>query len=90
MQEILPSLGALDILPDALARDVVRHLCGEACHGVGETVELCESRGDCYIVVTCGGCGTTFTLDDDQYESLVAWSAGQGNALACGIAPLAG
>ena len=90
MQELLPSLGALDILPDALARDVVRHLCGAACHGVGETVELCESRGDCYIVVTCGGCGTKFTLDDDQYESLIAWSAGQGNALACGIAPLAG
>ena len=79
---------ALEILPDALARDVAAHLCGETCHGIGETVELCESRGDCFIVVTCGGCGKKFTLDDDQYEVLVAWSATHGSAMACGIAPL--
>ena len=91
MHEMAASVVALDalaILPDALARDVIRHLCGETCHGVGETVELCESRGDCYIVVTCGGCGKAFTLDDDQYDALVAWTATQGAALACGIAPL--
>ena len=78
----------LEILPDALARDVVAHLCSEECHGIGETVELCESRGDCVIVVSCGCCGKTFTLDDDQYDILVAWTNTQGAALACGIAPL--
>ena len=82
-------LEALQILPDALARDVVAHLCSADCRNIGETVELCESRGDCYIVVTCGGCGTTFTLDDDQYDALVAWTAEQGESLSCGIMPLA-
>ena len=88
MQDMTATLATLQLLPDALARDVIRHLCGETCHGVGESVELCESRGDCYIVVTCAGCGQTFTLDDDQYEALAAWSATQGAALSCGIAPL--
>ena len=83
-------LDTLELIPDALARDVVAHLCGEPCHGVGQTVELCESRHDCVIVVTCDCCGKTFTLDDEQYEMLVAWSASQGSALACGIAPLLG
>lgn len=78
----------LDTLPDSLARDVIAHLCGDDCHGVGETVELCESRGDCYIVVTCGGCGTAFTLEDEQYESLLAWTAARGDAPSCGIAAL--
>ena len=81
---------ALELIPDALARDVVAHLCSEPCHGVGQTVELCESRGDCVIVVTCGCCGKMFTLDEDQYDGLVAWSASRGEALACGIAPLPG
>ncbi len=81
-------IDTLTALPDARARDVIAHLCGDACHGIGETAELCESRGDCYIIVTCGGCGTTFTLEDDQYDALIAWSAAQGTALACGIAPL--
>ena len=80
----------LNLIPDALARDVVTHLCSEPCHGVGQTVELCESRGDCVIVVKCDRCGKTFTLDDDQYDLLVAWSAAQGATLACGIAPLPG
>lgn len=81
-------LEGLETIPDAFARDVITHLCSAACHGVGETVELCESRGDCYIVVTCSGCGMKFTLDEDQYEVLTAWSATQGAILACGIAPL--
>ena len=80
----------MDVLPDALARDVVAHLCSEPCHGFGKTVELCESRYDCVIVVTCDCCGKSFTLDDDQYDLLVAWSQKQGEALACGIAPLPG
>jgi hypothetical protein len=78
----------LEGLSDALAREVIAHLCGEPCHGVGQAVELCESRGDCVIVVTCGGCGKIFSLDDDQYEALVAWSEAHGQALTCGIAPL--
>ena len=82
-------LEALKILPDALARDIVAHLCSDDCLNIGETVELCESRGDCYIVVTCGGCGSKFTLDDDQYDALVAWTTEQGEALACGIARVA-
>jgi len=82
-------LREIETLPDAFARDVIAHLCGDTCHGVGQTVELCESRGDCVIVVNCDGCGKIFTLDDDQYEALVAWSEAHGSALACGIAPLA-
>ena len=75
-------------LSDAQARAILAHLCGEACRGVGRAVELCESRGDCVIVVTCGGCGADFTLDDDQYDALLTWSEAHGAALACGIEPL--
>lgn len=82
-------LRQVEAIPDELAREIIAHLCGDACHGVGQTVELCESRGDCVIVVTCGGCGKIFSLDDDQYEALVAWSEAHGEALSCGIAPLA-
>ena len=82
-------LQQLDLISDEQAREIIAHLCGEACHGVGQSVELCESRGDCVIVVTCDGCGKIFTLDDDQYDALVAWSEAHGKALACGIAPLA-
>ncbi len=75
-------------MPDATARDVVAHLCGEPCHGYGQTAEVCESRGDCVIIVTCDCCGKQFTLDDDQYDLLVAWTQKDGTALACGIEPL--
>ena len=74
----------------AVARVVVAQLGSEAGHGVGQTVGLCESRGDCVIVVTCDCCGKMFTLDEDQYELLVRWSESRGAALACGIAPLPG
>ncbi len=87
---IAPYLTGLDRLPDAFARDVIAHLCGEACRGMGETVEWCEGRNDCYLVVTCGGCRTTFTLDEAQYEALIEWSEAHGNALACGITKLPG
>ena len=80
----------LELIPDARARDVIAHLCSEPCHGVGRTAELCESRGDCVIVVRCDCYGKSVTLDDDQYELLAAWSSSQGTALACGIAPLPG
>lgn len=82
-------LRQVEAISDAEAREIIAHLCGEACHGMGQTVELCESRGDCVIVVTCGGCGKLFTLDDEQYDALVAWSDAHGEALACGITPLA-
>ncbi len=75
-------------VPDATARQVVNHLCGEECHGFGQTAEVCESRGDCVIIVTCNCCGKQFTLDDDQYDLLVAWTQKDGTALACGIEPL--
>ena len=84
----MDQLIGLETLPDARARDVIAHLCGADCRGIGETIELCESRGDCVIVVTCGGCGRLFTLDDDEYDALMAWTAQHGGALACGIAPL--
>jgi hypothetical protein len=82
-------LQQLETITDAEAREIIAHLCGESCHGVGQAVELCESRGDCVIVVTCGGCGKIYTLDDDQYDALVAWSHAHGETLACGIMPLA-
>ncbi len=83
-----PYLTGLEHLTDDFARDVIAHLCGEDCRGMGETVEWCEGRNDCYLVVTCGGCRTTFTLDEAQYEELIAWSEAHGNALACGITKL--
>ncbi len=79
----------VETLTDDLAREIVEHLCSDACRGIGQTVELCESRGDCVIVVSCGGCGKKYSLDEEQYEALVAWSEAHGQALACGIAPLA-
>ena len=82
-------LQQVETITDAEAREIIAHLCGDTCHGVGQTVELCESRGDCVIVVTCGGCGKMFSLDDNQYDALVAWSEAHGESLACGIAPLA-
>ncbi len=84
----VPYLTGLEHLSDDFARDVIAHLCGEDCRGMGETVEWCEGRNDCYLVVTCGGCRTTFTLDEAQYEELIAWSEAHGNALACGITKL--
>lgn len=75
-------------MSDMVARDVLAHLCSPGCHGFGEAIELCETRGDCVIVVTCPTCAKSFTLDDDQYEMLAAWSQAQGGALACGIQPL--
>jgi hypothetical protein len=73
---------------DMLVRDVLAHLCSDACHGFGEAIELCESRGDCVIVVTCPSCQKSYTLDDDQYEMLMVWSTDQGSVLACGVQPL--
>jgi hypothetical protein len=75
-------------LKDMIAREVLAHLCGSTCHGFGQAIEMCETRGDCVIVVTCPSCGKIFTLDDDEYEMLLSWSRGQGAALACGVQPL--
>ena len=79
----------VETLTDAEARAIIEHLCGDECHGVGQTIELCESRGDCVLVVNCGGCGKQYILDEDQYEALVAWSEAHGQSLACGISALA-
>jgi hypothetical protein len=74
---------------DTRARAVIDHLCSARCHGFGLASELCESRHDCVIVITCPSCGTQFALDDDQYEALTAWTASQGSQLACGVERLA-
>ncbi len=79
----------VETLTDTEARAIIEHLCSDECHGVGQTVELCESRGDCVLVVNCGGCGKQYILDEDQYEALVVWSEAHGESLACGIARLA-
>ena len=79
----------VETLTDTEARAIIEHLCGDDCRGISQAVELCESRGDCVIVVTCGGCGKIYSLDEDQYEALVAWSEAHGQSLSCGIAPLA-
>jgi hypothetical protein len=73
---------------DARAQHVLAHFCGQPRHGFGETAELCEGRHDCTIVTTCPTCGRSFVLDEEQYEVLVAWTAAQGEALACGLRPL--
>jgi hypothetical protein len=41
-------------------------------------------RGDCVFVVSCPECGRKFTLDEDEYEELLAWS--RSTDLSCGIA----
>jgi uncharacterized protein YbaR (Trm112 family) len=73
---------------DMIAREVLAHLCSPNCHGFGEAIEMCETRGDCVIVITCPNCRKSYTLDDDQYEMLIAWSRGDGATLACGVQEL--
>ncbi|MCC6628386.1 MAG: hypothetical protein IT340_13430 [Chloroflexi bacterium] len=73
---------------DTFAREVLAHLCGSTCHGFGEAIEMCETRGDCVIVITCPSCGRRFTLEDDQYDMLIAWSRTEGSLYACGVQPL--
>lgn len=52
---------------------VIEHLCSKGLFG--DIAELCETRGDCVFVVTCPDCNSMFTLDDDDYEALLEWSA---------------
>lgn len=62
--------------------DAVRdHLCSKGLFG--DVAEMCEMRGDCVWVVTCPDCAKTFSLDDDEYDELVAWSQSSGQS--CGI-----
>jgi hypothetical protein len=75
-------------MKDVMAREVLAHLCSSTCHGFGEAIEMCETRGDCVIIVTCPDCRKSFTLDDDQYDMLIAWSRSQGTMMACGVQPL--
>ena len=64
--------------------DLVRqHLCGKGLYG--DVTEWCEMRGDCVWVITCPDCRQMFTLDEDGYQELVAWSQSEGQN--CGIAP---
>jgi endogenous inhibitor of DNA gyrase (YacG/DUF329 family) len=75
-------------LRDHISREVLSHLCSSRCHGFGQAIELCETRRDCVIVVTCPTCGKQFTLDDEQYDDLLAWTRGEGKVIACGVEPL--
>ena len=75
-------------MKDMVARDVLAHLCSSTCKGFGEAIEMCETRGDCVIVITCPNCKQRFTLDDDQYDMLIAWSTSEGSHYACGVQPL--
>jgi hypothetical protein len=61
---------------------VREHLCSKGLYG--DVAELCEMRGDCCYVITCPDCKRTFTLDDDEYDELLAWSRSSGQA--CGVA----
>jgi hypothetical protein len=68
----------------AAVERVRQHLCSKGLYG--DVTEWCEMRGDCVWVVTCPDCRQTFTLDDDDYDELVAWSRSEGAG--CGIMPV--
>jgi hypothetical protein len=70
-------------LPTSPTVDEVReHLCSKGLYG--DVTQWCEMRGDCVWVVTCPDCHHAFTLDEDDYEALVAWSRSSGQS--CGVA----
>lgn len=60
---------------------VIEHLCSKGLFG--DVAELCESRNDCVVVVTCPDCGHMFTLDDDEYDVLLNWS--RTTTQSCGV-----
>lgn len=60
---------------------LIQHLCSKGIFG--DIAEMCESRGDCVYVVTCPDCKTMFTLDEDDYDSLLAWSSSSDQG--CGV-----
>jgi hypothetical protein len=62
--------------------DVREHLCSKGLYG--DVAEWCEMRGDCVFVVSCPECGRMFTLDEDEYDELLAWSRSSDQS--CGIA----
>lgn len=72
-------------LDDIITREILAHLCGSTCHGFAHAIEVRETRGDRTIIITCPGCEQTFTLNDDQYDMLLAWSTSQGATLSCGV-----
>ena len=72
-------------MKDMIAREVLAHLCSPGCHGFGEAIEMCETRGDCVIVITCPNCRKSYTLDDDQYEMLAYAFAGTTVWVLCSV-----
>jgi hypothetical protein len=66
----------------SIVDEIRQHLCGKGLYG--DVTEWCEMRGDCVWVITCPDCRRMYTLDDDAYEELVAWSRSSGQS--CGIA----
>lgn len=70
--------------PSSQAARILQHLCSKGLYG--DVTEWCEMRGDCVWVVTCPDCHTSFTIDDDEYEELVALSRAEGQS--CGVVPV--
>lgn len=69
----------------SLVDEILDHLC---CKGLyGDVTEWCEMRHDCVVVVTCPDCQRAYTLDEEEYESLLRRSLEANRA--CGIRPLA-
>lgn len=65
----------------SLVDQVREHLCSKGLYG--DVTEWCEMRGDCVWVVTCPDCRQAFTLDEDTYDELLAWSRSADQS--CGI-----
>ncbi len=74
----------MTIAPSPQVAEIHRHLCSKGLYG--DVTEWCEMRGDCVWVVVCPDCRKTFTIDEDDYQELVALSHAEGQS--CGIAPV--
>lgn len=75
----------MTVSPSSQVAQIHQHLCSKGLYG--DVTEWCEMRGDCVWVVTCPDCRKTFTIDEDEYQELVALSRSEGQS--CGIAPVA-
>lgn len=67
------------------AQEVIHHLCESDCHGFGDVLQWCETRGDCTYAIVCPECSTQFVLDEDELGSLERWSMAYGTVHVCGV-----
>lgn len=67
------------------AAEVIHHLCEGDCHGFGDVLQWCETRGDCTYAIVCPGCATQFVLDEDDVDALERWSNAYGSQHVCGV-----